>query len=112
MGYLEATGLSYRLADGRQLFEDVSFRVAAGQVVALVGDNGAGKTTLLRLLNREIKPVDGSVSVQGGYAFMPQFIGSVRDDQVVRDLLLTAAPGRVTESGEPVWTEARVQRAR
>ncbi|AXB43461.1 ABC-F family ATP-binding cassette domain-containing protein [Amycolatopsis albispora] len=92
MGYLEASALSYRLSDGRQLFEDVSFRVGPDQVTALVGDNGAGKTTLLRLLGGELTPVSGAVRAQGGLAMMPQFIGSVRDERTVRDLLLAVAP--------------------
>ncbi|MFL6145555.1 MAG: ABC-F family ATP-binding cassette domain-containing protein [Labedaea sp.] len=92
MGFLEANGLAYRLDDGRQLFRDVSFRVSNGQVVALVGANGAGKTTLLRILAGELAAADGGISVQGGLGVMPQFIGSLRDDKTVRDLLLAVAP--------------------
>jgi ATPase subunit of ABC transporter with duplicated ATPase domains len=91
MGFLEANGLAYRLDDGRQLFRDASFRVSSGQVVAMVGANGVGKTTLLRILAGELAPTDGSVSVQGGLGVMPQFVGSMRDDKTVRDLLLAVA---------------------
>ncbi|HEX2132180.1 MAG TPA: ATP-binding cassette domain-containing protein [Actinophytocola sp.] len=91
-GFLEANGLGHRLDDGRRLFGDVSFRVSTGQVVALVGANGAGKTTLLRILAGELAARDGGVTVQGGLGVMPQFIGSVRDDRTVRDLLLAVAP--------------------
>jgi ATPase subunit of ABC transporter with duplicated ATPase domains len=91
MGYLEANGLAYRLDDGRELFHDVSFRVGTGQVVALVGANGVGKTTLLRILGGELTPSSGAVSVQGGRAVMPQFVGSLRDDRTVRDLLLAVS---------------------
>jgi ATPase subunit of ABC transporter with duplicated ATPase domains len=91
MGFLEANGLAYRLDDGRRLFHDASFRVSAGQVVALVGANGAGKTTLLRILCGELTPTEGGVSVQGGLGVMPQFVGSLRDDKTVRDLLLAVA---------------------
>ncbi|GAA2820752.1 ABC-F family ATP-binding cassette domain-containing protein [Saccharopolyspora taberi] len=91
MGFLEASSLSYRLGDGRELFDGVSFRVSAGNVVAVVGDNGAGKTTLMRILAGELKPGSGAVNVQGGLGVMPQFIGSVRDGRTVRDLLLTVA---------------------
>jgi ATPase subunit of ABC transporter with duplicated ATPase domains len=97
-GFLEANGLSHRLDDGRRLFGDVSFRVSGGQVVALVGANGAGKTTLLRILSGELAAAErgsGGVTVQGGLGVMPQFIGSVRDDRTVRDLLLAVAPARL-----------------
>jgi ATPase subunit of ABC transporter with duplicated ATPase domains len=92
VGFLEASALAYQLNDGRQLFDDVSFRVGPGQVVALVGDNGAGKTTLLRILGGELTALRGAAQVRGGLAVMPQFIGSVRDGRTVRDLLLAVAP--------------------
>ncbi|GAA4037202.1 ATP-binding cassette domain-containing protein [Allokutzneria multivorans] len=92
VGYLDAAGLSYHLSDGRELFRDVAIKVNAGTVVALVGSNGAGKTTLLRLLSGELKPDEGSVVAHGGLAVMSQFIGSVRDEQTVRDLLLSVSP--------------------
>jgi ATPase subunit of ABC transporter with duplicated ATPase domains len=91
VAFLEAGGLSFTLPDGRELFRDASLRVGDGQVVALVGANGAGKTTLLRVLSGELSPMSGSVTVQGGLAVMPQFVGSVRDDREVRDLLLAVA---------------------
>lgn len=100
-GFLEANGLGHRLDDGRRLFDDVSFRVSTGQVVALVGANGAGKTTLLRILAGELAPrAGGGVTVQGGLGVMPQFIGSVRDDRTVRDLLLAVAPPPVRAAAE------------
>jgi ATPase subunit of ABC transporter with duplicated ATPase domains len=99
-GFLEANGLGHRLDDGRELFDDVSFRVSAGQVVALVGANGAGKTTLLRLMSGELVPREGGVTVQGGLGVMPQFIGSVRDDRTIRDLLLAVGPPAVRAAAE------------
>ncbi len=92
MGILEASGLAHTLPDGRLLFRDVSFRVGAGSVVAVVGANGAGKTTLLRTLAGELPSGDGGVRIEGGLGVMPQFVGSVRDDSTVRDLLLAVAP--------------------
>ena len=88
MGHLEAAHVEYYLPDGRALLGDVSFRVGEGAVAALVGANGAGKTTLLRLLSGELAPHGGSVTRSGALGVMPQFIGSVRDDRTVRDLLL------------------------
>ncbi|WP_037912416.1 ABC-F family ATP-binding cassette domain-containing protein [Actinacidiphila yeochonensis] len=94
MGHVEAAHLEYYLPDGRPLLGDVSFRVGEGTSVALVGPNGAGKTTLLRLIADELKPDGGTVTVSGGLGVMRQFIGSVRDDSTVRDLLVSVAdPG-------------------
>ncbi|SDJ53576.1 ABC-F family ATP-binding cassette domain-containing protein [Streptomyces indicus] len=102
MGHLEAAHLEYYLPDGRALLGDVSFRVGEGAVVALVGPNGAGKTTLLRLLSGELQPHGGSVTVSGGLGVMPQFIGSVRDETTVRDLLVSVATPRIREAAKAV----------
>ncbi|MFB7762732.1 ABC-F family ATP-binding cassette domain-containing protein [Streptomyces xiamenensis] len=92
MGHVEVAHLEYVLADGRVLLDDVSFRVGEGAAVALVGGNGAGKTTLLRLIGGELTPQAGGVTVSGGLAVMPQFVGSVRDERTVRDLLVSVSP--------------------
>ncbi|MFJ3695677.1 ABC-F family ATP-binding cassette domain-containing protein [Streptomyces sp. NPDC090052] len=102
MGHLEAGHLEYYLPDGRVLLGDASFRVGDGAVVALVGANGAGKTTLLRLIAGEIQPHGGTVSVSGGLGVMRQFVGSVRDDRTVRDLLVSVAQPRIREAARAV----------
>ncbi|MEU6911204.1 ATP-binding cassette domain-containing protein [Streptomyces coeruleorubidus] len=104
MGHLEAAHLEYYLPDGRTLLGDVSFRVGEGAVVALVGPNGAGKTTLLRMLAGEIKPHGGTVTVGGGLGVMRQFVGSVRDETTVRDLLVSVATPRIREAAHAVDT--------
>ncbi|MGO1256180.1 ATP-binding cassette domain-containing protein, partial [Microbacterium gubbeenense] len=49
----------------RLLMENVSFRVAAGDKIGLVGRNGAGKTTLTKVLAGDLAAADGSVKVSG-----------------------------------------------
>lgn len=91
MGFIEASGLEYRLPDGQVLFHHTSFRVGDGDKVALIGANGTGKTTLLRLAAGELAPLAGGVRVVGGLGVMPQFIGSLRDETTVHQLLLSLA---------------------
>src|SRR5262245_51256636 len=98
MGHVEAAHLSHVLADGRVLLADVSFRVGDGIVAALVGPNGAGKTTLLRLVTGDLTPQTGTVSSSGGLGVMRQFVGGIRDESTVRDLLLSVSSPRVQEA--------------
>ena len=44
---------------------DVSFRIAPGEVVGLVGPNGSGKTTIIRMLTGFFPPTSGRISVAG-----------------------------------------------
>jgi sodium transport system ATP-binding protein len=45
--------------------DDITFRVAPGQIYGLLGANGAGKTTTLRLLATLLAPTGGSATVAG-----------------------------------------------
>ncbi|MET7277610.1 ATP-binding cassette domain-containing protein [Kribbella sp. NPDC005582] len=92
MGHVEVAGIGFELPDGRVLLDDVTFRVADGAKVALVGANGSGKTTLTKIIAGDLKPHSGSVARSGGLGVMRQFVGSVRDSSTVRDLLLSVAP--------------------
>lgn len=62
---LEATGLVKRFG-GVAAVREVSFAVAAGETVALIGANGAGKTTTFNLLNGQLAPDAGRVTLDGG----------------------------------------------
>ncbi|WP_406184189.1 ABC-F family ATP-binding cassette domain-containing protein [Streptomyces sp. NBC_01006] len=102
MGHLEASHLEYYLPDGRVLLGDASFRVGEGSVAALVGANGAGKTTLLRLVSGELQPDGGTITSSGGVGVMHQFVGSVRDERTVRDLLVSVSQPRIREAAAAV----------
>ena len=100
MSHIDVSGVSYTLADGRPLLDDVSFRVGDGRVGALIGANGAGKSTLLRIIRGELRPDAGGVVIDGGLAVMDQFVGHVRDDRTVHDLLVGVAPKAVKAAAE------------
>ncbi len=49
---------------GTYLFEEVTFRLGAGDRVGLVGKNGAGKSTMLKILSGDMKPDSGSIATE------------------------------------------------
>jgi D-xylose transport system ATP-binding protein len=61
---LSLTGVSKRFG-AVQALTDVSLQVAAGEVVALVGDNGAGKSTLVKIIAGVYQPDSGTIEVGG-----------------------------------------------
>ncbi|MBC7561089.1 MAG: ABC-F family ATP-binding cassette domain-containing protein [Dermatophilaceae bacterium] len=98
MGHLDINGVSYYLPDGRPLLDGVSLRVGEGAKVALIGPNGTGKTSLSRIVSGDLNAAEGAVTRSGGLGVMRQFIGSLRDDSSVRDLLVGVAPPVIREA--------------
>jgi ABC-2 type transport system ATP-binding protein len=69
----------------------VSFSVAAGEAIGVVGRNGQGKSTLLKLFAEVILPDEGTVSVRQGVAPLIEITGGFVDDLTVREnVYLTA----------------------
>ena len=95
MGHVDVNQVSFDLPDGRPLLREVSLRVGEGARIALVGPNGSGKTTLSRIISGDLAAHSGAVTRSGGLGVMRQFIGSVRDDSTVRDLLLSVASDKI-----------------
>ncbi len=57
--------LSKVYSDGTVALKNVSFQIAEGEFVAILGKSGAGKSTLLRCLNRLVQPSSGKIFVSG-----------------------------------------------
>lgn len=64
-GTIAFEDVAYSYDGGRDAVAGVSFRVAAGETVALVGETGSGKSTTLGLLHRVFDPSRGRVTVDG-----------------------------------------------
>ena len=58
---LRVENLSKTYEDGTQALKGVTFSVAPGEFVAVLGKSGSGKSTLLRCINRLVEPTGGSI---------------------------------------------------
>lgn len=64
-GDVEFRNICFDFANATQGVRDISFKVKAGQTVAIVGPTGAGKTTLINLLQRVYDPQSGTIMIDG-----------------------------------------------
>jgi ATP-binding cassette subfamily B protein len=105
----------------RLVLNNLNFRVAPGEHIALVGENGQGKTTLVKLLARLYDPTAGAILLDGvdlrDYTVeaLHQEIGIIFQDFVHYDLAarLNIGVGRITQTShdEALWNAARKSRA-
>ncbi len=65
MTLIEFTDVSFVHQTGVRALDGVSLSIDKGELVGIVGENGAGKTTLVRHINGLLKPLRGSVVVEG-----------------------------------------------
>lgn len=72
---------------GEYLFEEVTFRLGAGDRVGLVGKNGAGKSTMLKLLSKEMQPDSGTIAAEKEIkiGFLKQDIDFVKGRTVLEE---------------------------
>jgi len=61
---LKATGITAGYG-GQAIVEDVSLEAYAGELTAILGPNGAGKSTFLKVLSGVLKPIAGTIVLQG-----------------------------------------------
>jgi ABC-type multidrug transport system fused ATPase/permease subunit len=89
-GTVDLRGVGFGYGDGPDVLRDITFRLDAGQHVAIVGATGSGKSTLASLLAGLRQPRTGIIAVAGSTALVTQethlFAGTIADN------LLLAAP--------------------
>ncbi|PRA01233.1 ABC transporter [Arthrobacter sp. MYb224] len=109
MAHIDVSDIQYFLSDGTQLLGGVTFKVTAGSKTALIGPNGTGKTTLIKIISGDLKADEGAINRSGSMGIMRQFVGQVRDESTVKDLLLsTAAPSVVAAAAKVAACEAKM----
>ena len=89
-----------------QVLRDVSFSVAEGSIVALLGSNGSGKTTTLNVLSGLVAPQGGTVTLDG------QQIDGLATDRVVAMGLVQVPQGREVWGGMTVHDNLTLGAAR
>jgi len=85
LSFASAQPAARRSPEGRRFraLDDVSFEVAQGEVVGIVGRNGAGKSTLLKIISKVTDPTSGTITLRGrlgsllevGSGFHPELTG-------------------------------------
>jgi ABC-type multidrug transport system fused ATPase/permease subunit len=115
-GSLVFDEVSFRYPRGEELtLESVSFAVAPGETLALVGASGAGKSTIVRLLLRFYEPTSGNITIDG-HGLRDVELGSLREEiaVVLQESLVFAgtvrdniAYGRPGASGDEIVRAAQ-----
>ena len=67
------------------VLRDVSFEVAPGEVLGIIGSNGAGKSTTLKLLTRILKPTSGTCRIRGRVGALIEVAAGFHQDLTGRE---------------------------
>ena len=90
MSFLTVSHVSHSFG-GRQILEDVSFKLEKGEHIGLVGANGEGKSTFFNLITNNLLPDDGQITWPGKIkvGYLDQ-MSSLENGKTIRDVLRTA----------------------
>ncbi|MBY6914832.1 ABC transporter ATP-binding protein [Clostridium botulinum] len=64
-GSIEFKNVSFNYNMEKQILKNISFKIKAGEKVAIIGSNGSGKTTIANLLLRFLNPTSGTILIDG-----------------------------------------------
>jgi ATP-binding cassette subfamily B multidrug efflux pump len=77
-GEVEFKNVTFAYEPGINILEDISFKVEAGQSIALVGPTGAGKTTVVNLISRFYNLTGGAIVIDGEHDISKVTLHSLR----------------------------------
>lgn len=80
-----------RRYEERSVLQDVSFSVAKGEAIGIIGENGCGKSTLLKMLSRIMYPDRGSISINGRVSALIELGAGFHPDMSGRENIYTNA---------------------
>ena len=114
---IEFHNVCFSYQPGKPTLENISFKVRAGETIAIVGPNGCGKTTLLNLLPRFYDPDHGTILIDGidlrnaHLRSLRKQIGVVTQDTILFDdtiynNIAYGSPGATTKEIEAVAKNA------
>ncbi|MBU1503639.1 ATP-binding cassette domain-containing protein, partial [bacterium] len=92
---LEVKNVSFGYTPQNILFKNISFSIAKGECIGIIGKNGKGKSTLLNVIGKELKPLSGSVEYQANTEFGhfgQTNIAHLNPNNTVIDEIYTANP--------------------
>jgi len=114
---LLSRGWGRGLGEAFRALDDVSFEIARGEVVGIIGGNGAGKSTLLKILSRVVRPSAGSAELHGrlasllevGTGFHPELTG--RENIYMSGIILGMTRTEVARRFDEIIAFAGVERS-
>jgi len=112
-GEIEFYHVAFSYVPSRQVLRDVSFKIAPGRMVALVGPTGAGKTTIANMIGRFYDPDSGSVRIDGCDVreFQQRSLREQMSFVLQESILFRAPVWQNIAYGRPDATRAQIRRA-